>query len=233
MNNTLKLVISVATPLAVGGLSGYATARGVADWYPTLTKPSFNPPAWVFGPAWTVLYIMMGVAAFLVWRKGLDADGVRIALTAFAIQLALNGLWSILFFGMQAPGWALVEIILLWIAIGITTRALLAGGVVGGSTAAAVPGMGQLRHGAQRVSMVAQPLAGGLTYRLIGRTGTGSALIGYEPHDLLQALRCRRGQLSSSSISSGWVSSRVRSTRRRWATSCGPMSIGPRPSSSI
>ena len=121
MNNTIKLVISVAVPLAVGGLSGYATARGVADWYPTLTKPSFNPPAWVFGPAWTLLYIMMGVAAFLVWRKGLDADGVRIALTVFAVQLALNGLWSILFFGMRAPGLALAEIILLWIAIAITT----------------------------------------------------------------------------------------------------------------
>ena len=121
MNDTVKLVISVAAPLAVGGLSGFATARAVADWYPTLTKPSFNPPAWVFGPAWTVLYITMGVAAFLVWRKGLDADGVRIALTVFAVQLALNGLWSMLFFGMQAPGWALVEIIVLWIAIGITS----------------------------------------------------------------------------------------------------------------
>jgi len=121
MNNTIKLVISVALPLAVGGLSGFATARGVSTWYPTLVKPSFNPPAWVFGPVWTILYIMMGVAAFLVWQRGLSADGARIALTVFAIQLALNGLWSILFFGLQAPGWALAEIILLWMAIGITT----------------------------------------------------------------------------------------------------------------
>jgi len=121
MNNTIKLVISVALPLAVGGLSGYATARGVSTWYPTLVKPSFNPPAWVFGPVWTLLYIMMGIAAFLVWRRGLDADGVKIALTVFAIQLALNGLWSILFFGLQAPGWALAEIILLWMAIGTAT----------------------------------------------------------------------------------------------------------------
>lgn len=121
MNDTIKLVISVAVPLAVGGLSGFATARGVSTWYPTLAKPSFNPPAWVFGPAWTLLYIMMGVAAFFVWRKGLDADGVRVALTVFAIQLVLNGLWSILFFGLHAPGLALVEIILLWAAIGTTT----------------------------------------------------------------------------------------------------------------
>jgi tryptophan-rich sensory protein len=120
MNNTIKLVISVALPLAVGGLSGYATARGVSTWYPTLVKPSFNPPAWVFGPVWTVLYIMMGVAAFLVWRRGFDADGVRIALGVFAVQVALNGVWSILFFGMHEPGWALVEILVLWMAIGTT-----------------------------------------------------------------------------------------------------------------
>jgi tryptophan-rich sensory protein len=120
MNDTIKLVISVATPLAVGGLSGFTTARGVTNWYPTLTKPSFNPPAWVFGPTWTLLYILMGVAAFLVWRKGLELEGVKLALSVFLLQLALNGLWSILFFGMQMPGWALVEIVLLWLAIGAT-----------------------------------------------------------------------------------------------------------------
>ena len=120
MNSTLKLVIAVAIPLAVGGLSGFATAGGVSTWYPTLVKPVFNPPAWIFGPVWTVLYLTMGVAAFLVWRRGLGTDGVRIALTSFLIQLGLNGLWSILFFGMQSPGWALVEIVLLWLAIGMT-----------------------------------------------------------------------------------------------------------------
>jgi len=117
MHNGFKLVIAIALPLAVGGLSGYATTGGVSTWYPTLAKPSFNPPAWVFGPVWTLLYIMMGVAAFLVWRQGLTTEGARIALTVFAVQLALNGLWSILFFGMQTPGWALVEIVLLWLAI--------------------------------------------------------------------------------------------------------------------
>ncbi len=122
INNTLKLVIAVAVPVAVGGLSGFATARGVSTWYPTLVKPSFNPPAWVFGPVWTVLYIMMGVAAYLVWRRGVDADGVRTALTVFIIQLVLNGLWSILFFGIRQPGSALVEIIVLWVAIGATIR---------------------------------------------------------------------------------------------------------------
>ncbi len=117
MNNTLKLGIAVAIPLAVGGLSGFVTARSVATWYPTLTKPFFNPPAWVFGPTWTVLYIMMGVAAFLVWRQGFSTKDVRLALTLFAAQLALNGLWSILFFGLQSPGVAFAEILLLWLSI--------------------------------------------------------------------------------------------------------------------
>jgi tryptophan-rich sensory protein len=120
MNSALKLVIAVALPVVVGGLSGFATAKGVSDWYPTLVKPSFNPPAWVFGPVWTVLYIMMGVAAYLVWLRGFDSEGVRAALAVFVIQLALNGLWSILFFGMQQPGWALAEIVVLWVAIGAT-----------------------------------------------------------------------------------------------------------------
>ena len=120
MNNAAKLVIAVAMPLAVGGLSGFATSRGVATWYPTLVKPTFNPPAWVFGPVWTALYLMMGAAAFLVWRRGLGSDGVRLALAIFLVQLALNGAWSLLFFGMQSPGWALADIIALWLAIGGT-----------------------------------------------------------------------------------------------------------------
>lgn len=117
MPNALKLVLAVALPLAVGGLSGAVTADGVSSWYPTLVKPSFNPPAWVFGPVWTLLYVTMGVAAFLVWRRGLAVDGVRLALAIFLVQLLLNGLWSILFFGLRSPGWALVEIAALWIAI--------------------------------------------------------------------------------------------------------------------
>lgn len=117
----LRLLISVSLPLAIGGLSGLATARGVRDWYPTLAKPVFNPPAWVFGPVWTLLYVMMGVAAFLVWQRGWSTDGVKIALVFFVFQLALNGLWSVLFFGMQAPGLALMEIILLWLTIAVTS----------------------------------------------------------------------------------------------------------------
>ena len=117
MRDSIKFVIAVTVPLVVGGLSGFATSRGVVTWYPTLAKPSFNPPSWVFGPVWTMLYILMGIAAFLVWRKGLATAGVRSALSLFGVQLALNGLWSFLFFGLHSPGWALAEIVVLWLAI--------------------------------------------------------------------------------------------------------------------
>ncbi len=121
MATLMKLVVSIAVPVAVGILSGFATARGVAEWYPTLAKPAFTPPSWLFAPVWTALYLMMGFAAFLVWQWGLEAAGVRVALVAFLVQLALNGLWSLLFFGLRAPGAALVDIVLLWLAIAVTT----------------------------------------------------------------------------------------------------------------
>jgi tryptophan-rich sensory protein len=102
--------------LAVGGLAGAVTSSAVAEWYPTLQKPSFNPPNWVFAPVWTLLYVMMAVAAWRVWLKGATATG---ALGWFYVQLALNFLWSFLFFGAHAIGVALIELVLLWITIAI------------------------------------------------------------------------------------------------------------------
>lgn len=104
--------------LAVGGIAGAFTAEAVTTWYPTLTKPPFNPPNWIFAPVWTALYIMMAVAAWRVWRNGTQLKG---ALGLFYAQLALNFLWSFLFFGAHALGLALAEIALLWLAIGATT----------------------------------------------------------------------------------------------------------------
>jgi len=116
------LVVSLAAPLAVGILSGLATVRGVREWYPGLAKPVFNPPDWVFGPVWTVLYLLMGVAAWLVWRRR-DEAKVGLPLVWFGLQLVLNGLWSVLFFGMRSPAAAGVEILVLWVAIGATIQA--------------------------------------------------------------------------------------------------------------
>jgi tryptophan-rich sensory protein len=111
--SVLKLAVSVLAPLAVAAVSGAATARSVRDWYPAFNKPFFTPPSWLFGPVWTVLYVMMGVALYLVWREGWDRPEVRVAMLAFGAQLTLNGLWSILFFGARSPGAALVEIVVL------------------------------------------------------------------------------------------------------------------------
>jgi benzodiazapine receptor len=134
MITALKLLISVTIPLAVGGISGIASARGVRDWYSTLATPPFNPPSWVFAPVWTALYVAMGVAAFLVWQKGWSDETVRVALACFVVQLVLNGLWSVLFFGLQSPGWALVDIVLLWLSIALAVvlfwRVLPAAGVI-------------------------------------------------------------------------------------------------------
>lgn len=92
-------------------LIGILSAPGA--WYAALIKPSWNPPAWIFGPAWTLLYTLMAVAAWLVWKR----DGWRRPLQLYGLQLALNAAWTPLFFGAHALGWALVEIVVLWIAI--------------------------------------------------------------------------------------------------------------------
>ncbi len=85
-------------------------------WYAALVKPAWSPPAWLFGPVWTLLYVLMAVAAWLVWREG-GWLRQRRALTLYLVQLVLNAAWTPIFFGLRQPGWALVEIIALWIAI--------------------------------------------------------------------------------------------------------------------
>ena len=92
------------------------------EWYTQLNKPSFNPPGWVFGPVWSVLYACMGVAAWLVWRRR-GRTVARWALVLFAVQLALNAAWSPLFFGAHEPGWAFVDIVALWVALAATVVA--------------------------------------------------------------------------------------------------------------
>lgn len=115
------LIGFLAIPLTVALLAGRVSAEGTRGWYQTISKPELTPPDWVFGPVWTVLYITMGVAAYLVWRRGRTAPGVRPALVAFGVQLLLNGFWSIFFFGMRAPGLAFADIGALWLAIVLTT----------------------------------------------------------------------------------------------------------------
>ncbi|MFC5682549.1 TspO/MBR family protein [Flavobacterium sp. MAHUQ-51] len=118
MNKIIKIIAVVVLCLGVGYFSGIETRSAILDWYPTLVKPSFNPPNWVFAPVWTLLYIMMGVAAGLVWNRYTDdKDRVKKALVFFLIQLVLNALWSYLFFGLHNPMLAGIEIVLLWLFI--------------------------------------------------------------------------------------------------------------------
>ncbi len=122
INNTFKLIISLIIPQLAGGLGSYFTIDSVQDWYPMLEKPALNPPSWVFGPVWTTLFLLMGFALYLVWSSYAEAsadkkDLIKIALTLFGVQMVLNTLWSIIFFGLHSPGGALIEIVFLWLAI--------------------------------------------------------------------------------------------------------------------
>jgi len=116
-NNLLKLIIAVVVSEFAGIIGSLFTISAINTWYATLTKPVFNPPAWIFGPVWTTLYFLMGVAAFLIWREGLGRKEVKIALSVFSIQLILNALWSIIFFGLHSLAWAFVDIVALWVSI--------------------------------------------------------------------------------------------------------------------
>ena len=145
INNTFKLIVAIGVSLSAGAIGSVFTTPAVqSDWYLQLIKPALNPPAWVFAPAWTTLYVLMGIALFLVWSSYAPVDAEAMAgkkasadknqhshilqnvrmlrmqrwgIFSFFLQLALNAAWSIIFFGLHSPGWALVGIVLLWLAI--------------------------------------------------------------------------------------------------------------------
>jgi len=116
MKRFLQLLACILLTMSIGGLSGYATLDGVTGWYITLHKPSFNPPNYLFGPVWSLLYLLMGVSLFLILRAE-KSPARRKAIAAFAIQLVLNFFWSIIFFRFHAVGIALAEIVLMWLTI--------------------------------------------------------------------------------------------------------------------
>ncbi len=113
----LLLAGFVALSEGAGIVGSVFTMSSIPGWYTTLARPEFAPPNWLFGPVWTILFLLMGIAAFLVWRKGLGRKEAKTALRIFVVQLVLNVLWSVIFFGLHNPGGAFVEIILLWLAI--------------------------------------------------------------------------------------------------------------------
>jgi tryptophan-rich sensory protein len=114
--NVVKLISSIALPLVLGAIAGMFTSQSVPDWYATLNRPSFNPPNWIFGPVWTVLYILMGISFFVVWKQKVG-KARNLAISIYFLQLLLNFAWSFIFFHFNMIGLALVEIALLWFAI--------------------------------------------------------------------------------------------------------------------
>jgi benzodiazapine receptor len=118
MNKFVKIAIALLVCLAVGYSASTVTRPSVESWYPTIVKPFFNPPNWIFMPVWTLLYVLMAIAAGLVWDKIKEQnEEVKKALLFFIIQLTLNAIWSYLFFGLKNPLLALIEIALLWLMI--------------------------------------------------------------------------------------------------------------------
>ena len=124
INKFSKLIIAIAISELAGLVGSVFTLPSIPAWYATLTRPEIAPPNWVFGPVWTTLYALMGISLFLIWKQHpYKLEFVRMlrvwkwAIALFFIQLVLNTLWSIIFFGLQSPGVALVEIVFLWVAI--------------------------------------------------------------------------------------------------------------------
>ncbi len=120
--NWKKLIISLLLPQLAGGVGALFTAPNISSWYSTLNKPSFVPPSWLFAPAWTLLYILMGISLYLIWNSKPSAKQnlKKTSYYLWGAQLILNSLWSILFFGLQNPLLGLIEIIILWITILLT-----------------------------------------------------------------------------------------------------------------
>lgn len=116
-NNTFKIIIAIIVSELAGIIGSIFTTPSITSWYANLAKPELAPPNWLFAPVWTTLFALMGITAFLIWKKGLERRDVKIALGIFIGQLILNTLWSVIFFGLHSPGGAFIEIIFLWLAI--------------------------------------------------------------------------------------------------------------------
>ena len=117
MKILLKLIFSIIICQLAGVIGSFFTVSNITSWYIDLNKPLLNPPNWVFGPVWITLYFLMGIALFLVWNKGLQSRFNRNAIILFMVQLLLNSLWSIVFFGLHQLLFSIFVIVLLWLLI--------------------------------------------------------------------------------------------------------------------
>ncbi|OGC12205.1 TspO protein [candidate division WOR-1 bacterium RIFOXYA12_FULL_52_29] len=117
MTRIFGIIIATIVCLGAGFLGSLATMPSIPTWYVALNKPPFNPPNWLFGPVWIILYIMMGIAAYLIFEKGWDKKEVKLSLMHFGFQLVFNVAWSIVFFGLHSPWGAFIVIVILWLLI--------------------------------------------------------------------------------------------------------------------
>jgi len=115
--NYKRLIISLALPQLAGLVGSVFTTSAIPNWYAALEKPSFSPPNWIFGPAWILLYILMGISVYLIWQRVNENKTARGALWLFWIHLFFNAIWSIIFFGLHNPGLAFTDIIIIWLLI--------------------------------------------------------------------------------------------------------------------
>lgn len=120
MKYIVKLIISIITCQCAGLIGSIFTTPAIPTWYATLEKPFFTPPNWLFAPAWITLYMLMAISASIVWQRGLENRPVRTSLVIFLVQLILNALWSLAFFGLQSPLYGIIVIVALWIVILLT-----------------------------------------------------------------------------------------------------------------
>jgi benzodiazapine receptor len=117
LNGVVKFVICILVSFAAAAIGSLFTFKAIPTWYAALKKPPYTPPNWAFGPVWTTLYVLMGISVFLVWQEGLASDGVLLAFTLFWIQLVVNAVWSVIFFGAKSKGGGVVTIVILWFLI--------------------------------------------------------------------------------------------------------------------
>lgn len=124
MRSFPKLIISIAIPFIAGGIGSYFTYPAISSWYATLEKPFFSPPNFLFGPVWTILYLLMGFSFYLIWSGKVTLKQKQ-AIRFYFVQLILNTSWSIIFFGFKNPLLAFINIIFLWIFIFLTIKSFL------------------------------------------------------------------------------------------------------------
>lgn len=115
-----KLITSLAIPQLAGLIGSAFTSPAIPTWYASIIKPEFSPPNWIFAPVWISLYFLMGISLYIVWDKGFQRKDVRTGMSVFCVQLALNAIWSVLFFGLRSPFLAFVNIVFLWIMIALS-----------------------------------------------------------------------------------------------------------------